>query len=86
LRPIISNVIYNELAGIPKEGEDCPLGNHHYSGLLDLIAKEAEVNKKNIIDMDVYFCDTTPSCLFGINDEYISSPRLDNLHSTYFSL
>lgn len=47
--------------------------------LLNLIASEINVNKSDILDFDLYLYDTTPACLFGLNNEFISSGRLDDL-------
>lgn len=47
--------------------------------LLNLIAKELNVEAGEILDFDLYLYDTTPACTFGLNDEFISSGRLDDL-------
>lgn len=46
---------------------------------MNLIASEINVNKSDILDFDLYLYDTTPACLFGLNNEFISSGRLDDL-------
>jgi aspartyl aminopeptidase len=38
---------------------------------------------EKIIDFDLYFADGNPSQLVGLNEDFISSPRLDNLFSSY---
>ena len=47
--------------------------------LVRLIANELQVDKEQIIDFDLYLYDTTPACLVGLNNEFISSGRLDDL-------
>lgn len=47
------------------------------------LANHLEVDKEDILDFDLYLYQTTPGCIVGINDEFISSPRLDNLTSVY---
>ena len=47
--------------------------------LVSLIANELKIEKEQIIDFDLYLYDTTPACLVGLNNEFISSGRLDDL-------
>ena len=47
--------------------------------LLRLIATELNVATNDILDFDLYLYDTTPACTFGLDDEFISSGRLDDL-------
>lgn len=47
--------------------------------LTRLIASELDVNPADILDFDLYLYDTTPACTFGLNNEFISSGRLDDL-------
>lgn len=52
------------------------------SKLADLISKEANISKESLIDFELVCYDTMPACIMGINKEYISSGRLDNLQSS----
>lgn len=54
--------------------------------LLHLIARELNVDVKSIIDFDLYLYDTTPACLCGLHDEFISSGRLDDLSMCFAGL
>lgn len=66
-----------------------PLGKveeRHDKTLIDLIAEEAGVSVTDIEDFELVLYDTQPSVLGGINDEFIFSPRHDNLNSSYTSL
>ena len=54
--------------------------------LLNLIAEELQVDKKDIIDFDLYLYDTTPACTFGVHDEFISAGRLDDLSMVHAGL
>ena len=47
--------------------------------LVRLISNELQIEKEQIIDFDLYLYDTTPACLVGLNNEFISSGRLDDL-------
>lgn len=54
--------------------------------LMNIICKELEVAKEDILDFDLYLADTTPACLFGAHDEFISSGRLDDLSMCFAGL
>ena len=47
--------------------------------LLNLVADELNVAPEDILDFDLSLYDTTPACRFGLNNEFISSGRLDDL-------
>lgn len=47
--------------------------------LLSIVAKEVGVAIEDILDFDLYLYDTTPACLWGMHEEFISSGRLDDL-------
>lgn len=55
----------------------------HHSHFVDLIAAEAGVNPSDILDFEMILFDTQKSCLGGMLEELIFSPRLDNLNSTF---
>lgn len=50
--------------------------------LSDLICNQLKVEKKDILDFDLILYDTNASCIMGVEKEFISSGRLDNLLST----
>lgn len=54
--------------------------------LLNLIADEACVDPDRILDFDLSLYDTTKACLLGINDEFITSGRLDDLSMAHAAL
>lgn len=47
--------------------------------LLKLISQELNVAPTEILDFDLYLYDTTPACTFGLNNEFLSAGRLDDL-------
>lgn len=51
-----------------------------------LIANEAGVDDSDILGSDLFLYDRTPATEWGMNKEFISSPRLDDLESAYASL
>lgn len=54
--------------------------------LINLIASELQVSKNEILDFDLYLYDATPACRVGLNDEFISSGRLDDLSMVHAGL
>ncbi|KAG9017338.1 hypothetical protein FRB95_013842 [Tulasnella sp. JGI-2019a] len=64
-------------------GSGSVVANNHHPGLLDLLAQELGVGVEAIQDFELALYDTQPSCLGGLNNEFIFSPRLDNLMSTF---
>jgi aspartyl aminopeptidase len=60
------------------------VSSKHPTQLLNLIAKEIDCDPKDITDVDICLMDSTPSGFVGLKDsEFISSPRIDNLLSTF---
>ncbi|KAE8148667.1 peptidase M18 [Aspergillus avenaceus] len=55
----------------------------HHPYLVDLIAAEADVKPADILDFEMILFDTQKSCLGGLLEEFIFSPRLDNLNSSF---
>lgn len=51
--------------------------NEH--ALRSLIAEELNIEEEDILDFDLSLYDTTSACLLGLNEEFITSGRLDNL-------
>lgn len=88
LRPILCSEIYEKLLkgpeGEKKSDEVSGIAKKHNEGLLNLIRKEAQLDQNDvIIDLDGYLFDSTPATLFGLNEEFISSARLDNLFTSF---
>jgi aspartyl aminopeptidase len=54
--------------------------------LKGLLAKEMNLVKENIINYDLYICNKEKGYVFGLNNEYFSSPRIDNLECAFTSL
>lgn len=62
------------------------LTQRHHPYLIDIIAQHAGVEADGVVDFELVLYDTQKSSLGGINDEFIFSPRLDNLNMTYCSV
>ena len=57
----------------------------HHPYLVELIAKEADVDPASIVDFEMVLYDTQKACIGGLNEEFIFSARLDNLGMSYCS-
>ena len=57
----------------------------HHPYMVELVAKEAEVDPSDIVDFELVLYDTQLSCIGGINEELMFSARLDNLCMSYCS-
>lgn len=56
------------------------------NAILELVAKELGVAAEDILDMDLYLYPTEKGCLVGIDKQFISSARLDDLSMVYSGL
>lgn len=56
------------------------------SFFINLLAKELKTVPKDILDFDLYIYNAEEGCELGMNLDFISSPRLDNLTSCYSCL
>ena len=54
--------------------------------VLRLVAKELGVTPEDIIDFDLSLYDTTKACTVGVNDEFITSGRLDDLSMAHAAM
>ena len=51
-----------------------------------VILEKTGIKKEDIIDFDLYLYATEKGCLLGANEEFMSSPKIDNLASVYTGL
>ncbi|HCW53903.1 MAG TPA: M18 family aminopeptidase [Clostridium sp.] len=54
--------------------------------LLNLIAEELKINASDILDFDLFLYEYAEGCLTGLNNEFISVGRLDDLWMVYAGL
>lgn len=54
--------------------------------ILTLIANSLGIDKEDILDADLFLYPYEKSMLVGLNEEFISAPRLDDLSMTYSAL
>jgi len=58
----------------------------HSSELLEVLSAELGCAPEHIMDFDISLCDTQPGAIWGLNQEFLSSPRLDNQSHCWTSL
>lgn len=51
-----------------------------------VLSNELNINEENIINFDLYLCSKEKGYIWGLNNEYFSSPRIDDLQCAYTSL
>eukprot|EP01111_Echinosteliopsis_oligospora_P001715 TRINITY_DN1250_c0_g1_i1.p1 TRINITY_DN1250_c0_g1~~TRINITY_DN1250_c0_g1_i1.p1 ORF type:complete len:465 (+),score=99.86 TRINITY_DN1250_c0_g1_i1:12-1406(+) len=84
LVPILATSAANQLnKSLPAPSGEKP--NHHPL-LLDILSKQLDCKVDEIKSFDLNLVDTQPSTIGGAYDEFIFSPRLDNLCMSYCSL
>jgi aspartyl aminopeptidase len=59
------------------------LGQVDEGGFRRFLAKELEVAEDSVLAWDVMLHDVTPSTILGVDDEFVSAPRIDNLASCH---
>ena len=66
------NELYEELLNNPDTKD----------AFVEAIAKALDVKKEDILDYELMIYNTDKPCFVGLEDDFVSSPRLDNLTST----
>lgn len=57
----------------------------HHPHVVEMIANEVKVAPSEIVDFEMVLYDTQKSCVGGLNEELLFSPRLDNLEMSFCS-
>ncbi|XP_066543758.1 aspartyl aminopeptidase isoform X1 [Amia ocellicauda] len=90
LVPILATAVQEEL-----ETGSCSSGDaskamttaeKHQPALVNLLCSELGVEKEALMDFELCLADIQPAALGGAFEEFIFSPRLDNLHSCFCAL
>lgn len=82
LRPVLDSKVVKDLLDQHLKNE-AKIFSKHNEGIVNLICSDLSLSPEKIIDFDLTFADGNPSQLVGLNQDFISSPRLDNLFSSY---
>lgn len=75
LQPILCSA----LTGTNGADKDKPQSEKHHHVFLELLANELKCKVSQIEDFELCLFDTQPSAIGGLQNEYIFSPRCDNL-------
>ncbi len=60
-------------------------GNQSEESFIEAIAKKMEIDKKDILDWDLFLYNRMRGREWGANEEFISAPKLDDLENVYAS-
>lgn len=82
LEPILSMVAES----LNKEGEDEEGDSRHAPELMRILAEELGCKPSDIQDLELSLCDVQEGQCWGANNEFLSSPRLDNQSHCYSSM
>uniref|UniRef100_A0A671YWU3 Aspartyl aminopeptidase n=1 Tax=Sparus aurata TaxID=8175 RepID=A0A671YWU3_SPAAU len=87
LVPIIATAVQEELeTGSASSGDASCATSTHHPALVKVLCSELGVEPEALLDFELCLTDTQPAALGGVYEEFIYSPRLDNLHSCYCAL
>ncbi|KAI1731004.1 aminopeptidase I zinc metalloprotease (M18) domain-containing protein [Ditylenchus destructor] len=90
LLPILATAPSEPLGHPGNKAEDennCEqIAKEHHEKFLSAIAEKAGTSVSEMIDLDLYLYDTNKARITGINEEFISGARLDNLSGTYAAI
>ncbi|XP_020503900.2 aspartyl aminopeptidase isoform X2 [Labrus bergylta] len=90
LVPIIATAVQEELeTGSVSCGDaSCATktAEKHHPVLVKVLCSELGIAPEALLDFELCLADTQPGALGGVYEEFIYSPRLDNLHSCYCAL
>uniref|UniRef100_A0A665W1V6 Aspartyl aminopeptidase n=1 Tax=Echeneis naucrates TaxID=173247 RepID=A0A665W1V6_ECHNA len=90
LVPIIATAVQEELetgsASCGDAAAAVSTAEKHHPALVKVLCSELSVKPEDLLDFELCLADTQPAALGGVYEEFIYSPRLDNLHSCYCAL
>ncbi|KAK6933537.1 Peptidase M18 [Dillenia turbinata] len=83
LVPLIATKLEDSSQESKEKGSALSSKAAHHPQLMQILSDELSCHIDDIISIELNVCDTQPSCLGGVNNEFIFSGRLDNLASSY---
>lgn len=85
LLPMLSNLV-NKPEAKKLADSDREKSAKHHSVLINTIAESLGVEASSIEDLELSVVDTQPATIGGIEDDFVFSPRLDNLGMSFCSV
>jgi aspartyl aminopeptidase len=90
-KPILASSVVDQLFGediesLGAENDKYKIEDKHFKTLLNRISSDLKIERSQIVDFELNVIDTQPAQLVGLHQEFVSSPRLDNLGSSLVSL
>ncbi|XP_077993714.1 aspartyl aminopeptidase-like [Glandiceps talaboti] len=88
LVPVLATCVQMELLKPAETGEKSGVTcvDKHHSLLSQLLCDELKVSKEQLVDFELFLADAQPSVIGGALDEFLLSPRLDNLLNAYCAM
>jgi aspartyl aminopeptidase len=91
LKPILATNAIDQLMGEGiEQNEDDPdifnIKKKNFKTFLDKISMDLGIDQDQIVDFELSAYDHCPPAITGLHQEFVSSPRLDNLASSLCSL
>mmetsp|Transcript_120087 Transcript_120087/g.346923 ORF Transcript_120087/g.346923 Transcript_120087/m.346923 type:complete len:474 (-) Transcript_120087:87-1508(-) len=86
LQPVLCSKQFDDAAGSASSRPEDGIFARHHAALLEVVAARLGCQPSDIVDADLCLMDAQPSCLAGLYQEFISSPRIDNLLSTWAAI
>ncbi|RUP49756.1 peptidase M18 [Jimgerdemannia flammicorona] len=87
LTPILATAAQVALTGLPKaDVVDTNVNKNHHPVLIKILAEKLQVEPSKIKDFELCLYDTQDSVIGGACNEFIFSPRLDNLEMSFCSV
>uniref|UniRef100_A0A6Q2Y932 Aspartyl aminopeptidase n=1 Tax=Esox lucius TaxID=8010 RepID=A0A6Q2Y932_ESOLU len=84
LVPILATAVQEELETVGPSLP--PQTEKHQPALTNVLCSELGVQPEALLDFELCLVDTQPGAIGGVFEEFIYSPRLDNLHSCFCAL
>lgn len=78
--------LYSQLGEKKEEKKDEKKDEKTHPILLDLLSSDLDCGVQKIRDFELSVVDTQPAVIGGANQEFIFSPRIDNLLSCFTAL
>jgi aspartyl aminopeptidase len=88
-KPIIASSIVDALFGPGVKAlkdDSFNIDKNHWNIFTDRIAKDLGISRESIVNFEINLADTQMANFTGFHEEFISSPRLDNLASSIAAL